>query len=84
MILQRLISEAAKVPDISGQVNDALNQLESVPKELDYSSLELLTKLTLQQYQCEQGKRRTVNLKSVESSMIKAKHAAIDTEDDFV
>jgi hypothetical protein len=88
MILQRLISEASKLPDLSTEVIESLQSFSALGDkekiEVTAEVLELMTKITLRPYQIERTRRRTVNLRVIETSIVKAKHAATDNEEDFV
>lgn len=85
MMLQRLISEAAKLPDLSVEVQDAYGQFNTIGDDLGYADLEALTKLHTKRYVCENVTSRKINLKSIETNFAKAKHAVVESEEeDFV
>lgn len=84
MILQRLISEATKIPDLSESVNQAIKEFNQVSTELGFSEIEILNGLILRPHECENIHRRKVNLKVIESALVKAKHAVVDDDEDFV
>lgn len=85
MMLQRLISEAAKLPDLSTEVQEAHKQFNTIGEELGYADLEVLTRLHVKRYACETVTSRKVNLKSIETNFAKAKHAVVESEEeDFV
>lgn len=85
MILKRLISEAAKLPDLSTEVTEAQKDFEKVNIEfVEFEELEILNSIILRPYACENMHRRSVNLKSIETSFVKAKHAVTEDEEDFV
>jgi hypothetical protein len=85
MMLQRLISEAAKLPDLSTEVHNAYAEFNAIGEELGYKEIEIMTKLHVKRYTCETATQRKVNLKSIETNFAKAKHAVVESEEeDFV
>ena len=85
MILQRLISEAAKLPDLSTEVFEAQALFAQIDKKaIGFNELELMTSISRRSYTCENIQRRTVSLKLIETQVVKAKHAVTNDEDDFV
>jgi hypothetical protein len=64
-----------------------MDELDNILKKGDAISageIESLNKLVSKRYRCEDAPRRVVNLKTMELSFVKAKHALVDSEDDFV
>jgi hypothetical protein len=84
MILQRLISEAAKLPDLSQEVKSVQEKFKTIGEELGHKELELLMIVTCKTFACENNSRRRVDLKNIEANIVKAKHAAVEEEEDFV
>lgn len=84
MILQRLISEAAKLPDLSSEVHDAVIEFNKIVEPKTASELELLFISSSKQFQAENVRRTQANLKQIEMSIVKAKHAVTDDIEDFV
>jgi hypothetical protein len=84
MILQRLISETAQIPDLSEPVVKAKSELNSVKDIREFKDVEILNSLIIRNYSCENMRRRKVNLKQIETALLKAKHAVMDDEEDFV
>jgi len=84
-MLQRLISEAAKLPDLSTEVHEANKRFNEIGEDMGHTELETLTKLHIKRYACENVTSRKVNLKTIETSFAKAKHAVVESEEeDFV
>lgn len=84
MILQRLMSEASRIPDVASEVYGALNEYNDIEEPKSLEDLEKLHVSRTRQFQVETMRRTHVDLKSVEVNLIKAKHAITDDGDDFV
>lgn len=90
MTLRHLISEAKPLPDLSEEVYaakrpvDAAINARNSDMSYSFSDLEVLTMPLLKSFTCEHVRRKTVDLRGLETSFVKAKHAAVDLEDDFV
>jgi len=85
MILQRLISEATALPDLSSEVKEAQREFNSIGSDLSAKDLETMAKVTIKTYACETTSRRKVSVKTVEMGIVKAKHASVEEdEEDFV
>ena len=84
MILQRLISVASKLPDVSEEVFAMVNKYNTVEVPKTAEDLETLYLANTRQYQVETIRRTTVNLKNIEMGLVRAKHAVSETDEDFV
>lgn len=84
MILQRLMSEASKLPDLATEVHDAINRFNDVVEPKTLKDLETLSVACVQQFQIETVRRTKASLRDIETKVVKAKHAITDTEEDFV
>lgn len=84
MMLRRLISEAQKLPDLSSEIEKTVSMFNEITEVQTAEDLEKLFLCSTKQFLAETIRRTSVNLKNIEVSVVKAKHAITDDTEDFV
>jgi hypothetical protein len=84
MILQRLISEAQKLPDLGTEVHKAILDYNGINEVKSATDLEILHIASTRKFQAETVRRTQANLKTIELNVVKAKHAITEDIEDFV